>query len=760
MGFKDKKKLSVLLLLLIIAVMSFLVLVVPFGSGGCLDKDIVPIEMNGRLEKSGQGATVGSLEDRDAEICWKQLGERDGVYFVTPSSNDNTPIKIYLDRDGNQVAISGALSPTEFGVNAGKFKFVFFNDKNGNGIYDPDDGEDIGVDPDDPGVPPLNPGWPPTQPPGGDAGNGGAGTGSDPGGVSTGGDPTWTDIWASPVAASGGGSCGDNVVQPWEQCDISTNKLTEQCLYSASGGPDGIKITGLCNMKLRDSSGAVTGYTGYQGEDECTCGPPPLFCGNGVLDNYGNVPGEECDPGYGSMFGTDPQKFGGVLCVNPNAKCNPISCLCEAPLLCGDGTVQAPEQCDPGNPGFPGPPATPVAVAPHGPALPVCAGFPAGSTCSSAFDNAGNWLATGCVCLPPPPVDPICGDGIVTTLGADGKQGGGDDEACDPAATPTGCPVGNKCGNVGDVWGGMDYACRCIPNTNVILRRFGNACGDGVIDVKGKDGKIGTADDEGCEPGPPAQFTSACTTAGATKCGAVGSNNQCKCLFEDAPPPGTPNTGYCGDNIIQAPNANGFNEECDDNICSNGLHCINPGGNDPRGAPCTCPATDIIGSGDDDDVVKQKFDDAVRIVETALNDRDPCFDLHVEVKETATNVVLVSSSTTPTKEVCGDDPGEKAEMKATISEFAASHGCKAPTGLELPIIKCGDKRENVASCDTVEGTYFQHLTCSDAGGIVSPELAALLGFDPNEPITQSMLDHAKATGPIAKASDTLGGDYV
>ncbi|MEZ4404615.1 MAG: DUF4215 domain-containing protein [Kofleriaceae bacterium] len=92
---------------------------------------------------------------------------------------------------------------------------------------------------------------------------------------------------------AGAVACGNNVVEPGEQCDDGN---------TASG--DGCSAT--CQIE----------------------GPPPVDCGNGTVD-----PGEQCDDGN-------------------NTSGDGCSAACQtelAPPGCGDGTVTADEQCDDGN---------------------------------------------------------------------------------------------------------------------------------------------------------------------------------------------------------------------------------------------------------------------------------------------------------------------------------------------------------------------------------------------------------------------------
>ena len=102
-----------------------------------------------------------------------------------------------------------------------------------------------------------------------------------------------------------GGLCGDGLIQPGEECDL-TNLGGETCVSQGFGGGT-LACLPIC---LFDTSG---------------CMGPTGTCGNGLIEG-----GEECDDGNT----TD-----GDGC----------SALCEVEPVCGDGTVDTGEECDDGN---------------------------------------------------------------------------------------------------------------------------------------------------------------------------------------------------------------------------------------------------------------------------------------------------------------------------------------------------------------------------------------------------------------------------
>ncbi|MBT7903479.1 hypothetical protein HN587_06470 [Candidatus Woesearchaeota archaeon] len=131
--------------------------------------------------------------------------------------------------------------------------------------------------------------------------------------------------------------CGDNVTQ-----FPNSNNLFEQCdaVYDLNGqlisGTDEV-CPGQCY-----APGTA---------NQCTCKYEPV-CGNAIIDE----PQEQCDGEYNavSLFwnpGTyvslgAPNGCGELECGLPGSA---YACQCPPPQLCGNGIVEAPEQCDPGS---------------------------------------------------------------------------------------------------------------------------------------------------------------------------------------------------------------------------------------------------------------------------------------------------------------------------------------------------------------------------------------------------------------------------
>jgi cysteine-rich repeat protein len=219
-----------------------------------------------------------------------------------------------------------------------------------------------------------------------------------------------------------------------------------------------------------------------------------LFCGDGII----NVPGETCDP-PGSPAGGN-----GNTCRN--------NCT-----VCGDGHVDAGEQCDDGN-GVNGDGCenncTPSPRCGDG-----IVGNTPGETCDppgSTAGASGNTCRADCT---------VCGDHIVN----DGEQcddgnnvnGDGCENNCTPSARCGDGIVGNTPGETCDPPGSP-----AGPNGN-ICRDNCTVCGDGVVNggEACDDGNTNNADtcQNNCTPSLPCSVTIAKTVAPDDGSGGVGT---------------------------------------------------------------------------------------------------------------------------------------------------------------------------------------------------------------------------------------------
>jgi len=124
--------------------------------------------------------------------------------------------------------------------------------------------------------------------------------------------------------------CGNGVLEPGEQCDDGNTTKGDGC--SATCQVESFCGNGLCET----------------GEDPLTCPQDcPGVCGNGVLE-----PGEQCDDantknGDGCSATCQVESFcGNGLCESGE---NALNCPQDCPAVCGDGVLEAGEQCDDGN---------------------------------------------------------------------------------------------------------------------------------------------------------------------------------------------------------------------------------------------------------------------------------------------------------------------------------------------------------------------------------------------------------------------------
>jgi hypothetical protein len=146
------------------------------------------------------------------------------------------------------------------------------------------------------------------------------------------------------------------------------------------------------------------------------------LCGNGTVD-----PGEQCDPGSSA---------GGSFTCAPGQTCTP-QCTCSTPGLCGNGVVDPGEECDPGSAGGA------FACMPGVSCSAQC-------TCGGATTTLCDVSTTTTSTTTPPTTTTVpgtCGNGVHDP-----------GEECDPSCgSPSGsftCPSGSECDA---------STCRCVP---------------------------------------------------------------------------------------------------------------------------------------------------------------------------------------------------------------------------------------------------------------------------------------------------------
>jgi hypothetical protein len=294
-------------------------------------------------------------------------------------------------------------------------------------------------------------------------------------------------------------NCGNGVIDADEDCDPVAN-------------PPGCDVGETCG-----AAGSA---------DECTCVTSGT-CGNGTQDA-----GEACDPAAtptgcpaGMTCQADCTCSNGAgnqcegSCAPTCASGQSCVCSCAGGAMCGNGTRDAGEECDPmANPSGC---ATGMICGAPGTAQQCTCYASAGGTCGNGMLDPGEGcdpalpnncdpgevcLATGpmaCTCGAPPS---NCGNGMIEW----GEQ-------CDPAANPTGCPTGQTCGARGSA-----NPCSCSSGSP-----GGAFCGNGTVDAGEQCDPA--ASPTGCAAGQTCSGQCTCSGGGGATCGngTIDAGEQC-----------------------------------------------------------------------------------------------------------------------------------------------------------------------------------------------------------------------------------------
>ncbi len=152
-------------------------------------------------------------------------------------------------------------------------------------------------------------------------------------------------------SAFSGGSCGDGIVQPGEQCDPVGKKIVTSCSTADQFKEETCSAsctwttTAACSFGSTCGNGKIEngescddgGSNGKYGYCNAACSGPDTvagYCGNNKIDNDASgKPIEQCDSGLGGLYALAAQDSCSALCTKPGG-------------YCGDTIKQAQEECD------------------------------------------------------------------------------------------------------------------------------------------------------------------------------------------------------------------------------------------------------------------------------------------------------------------------------------------------------------------------------------------------------------------------------
>lgn len=308
--------------------------------------------------------------------------------------------------------------------------------------------------------------------------------------------------------------CRNGTCVPASECSMASDCKVNAC--------------GVNSCVKKDSIIAACVLPSESVADYCTCDNGKCTghketmprCGDGII----NPQSEQCDNSNLGQLGVCPPGSA----PSSASITNPVRCRDDCtldysgcyPIIdhCGNGVIDPDEGCEPN--------------------------YPDGQTCTSLGYLGGTLRCTsGCLLDTTGCIEhrTSCGDGIVSKPNDDGFT-----EQCDTVVVGMGCPP--------QYYGGSVLCTNCLYDYSNCSTTPPPRCGDGSINQLSEecDGNL---------------LGASCESLGYT--GGYLSCTNCKydkthCVTETPP--------RCGDNIVQSPNSNGVNEQCDGSVPS-GISC-------------------------------------------------------------------------------------------------------------------------------------------------------------------------------------------
>jgi cysteine-rich repeat protein len=338
----------------------------------------------------------------------------------------------------------------------------------------------------------------------------------------------------------GGAICGDGVTEGTEECDDGNTLDGDCCSSTCTFEPSGSSCDDdlFCNVgETCDGAGSCGGGSPRdcsdgvgctldscdEAADVCVSTPEPAACDDGQFCNGIEI----CDPVQGCQPGTAVDCDDGDICTNDS--CNESTDACDnifdpgndpscAVGACGNGQVEAGEECDDGN------------TLDGDCCSSTCAFEPLDSPCDDGlFCNIGEACDGAGACGGGTPRD--CNDGVSCTNDGCDETGDAcvntpddaacDDgqfcngvESCDPTldcqpGTPVDCDdgdvcttdscdeAGDRCDNIFDAGNAPECADRCPDNDDDLFSTAGGTCG--AIDCDDHDPTVNPGAAENCD---------------------------------------------------------------------------------------------------------------------------------------------------------------------------------------------------------------------------------------------------------------------